>query len=88
MQSVLTNFFNELKEQIKSSSEKALSDFIKQQNFEQIFSSLKETVVELKNELKSVISAIEKDCFKNSKYFKFYLTKKDKLNTTDKLESI
>ena len=43
---------------------------------------------ELKNELKSVISAIEKDCFKNSKYFKFYLTKKDKLNTTDKLESI
>ncbi len=51
MQSVLTSFFNELKEQIKSSSEKALSDFIKQQNFEQIFSSLKETVVELKNEL-------------------------------------
>jgi hypothetical protein len=43
---------------------------------------------ELKNELKNVISAIEKDCFKNSKYFKFYLTKKDKLNTTDKLESI
>jgi hypothetical protein len=43
---------------------------------------------ELKNELKSVIFAIEKDCFKNSKYFKFYLTKKDKLNTTDKLESI
>ena len=31
---------------------------------------------------------LEKDCFKNSKYFKFYLTKKDKLNTTDKLESI
>ena len=54
MQSVLTSFFNELKEQIKSSSEKALSDFIKQQNFEQIFSSLKETVVELKNELKAI----------------------------------
>jgi hypothetical protein len=43
---------------------------------------------ELKNELKSIISSIEKDCFKNSKYFKFYLTKKDKLNTTDKMESI
>jgi hypothetical protein len=43
---------------------------------------------ELKNELKNVISVIEKDCFKNSKYFKFYLTKKDKLNTNDKLESI
>ena len=43
---------------------------------------------ELKNELKNIISTIEKDCFKNSKYFKFYLTKKDKLNTTDKMESI
>lgn len=43
---------------------------------------------ELKNELKNIISTIEKDCFKNSKYFKFYLTKKDKLNTTDKIESI
>jgi hypothetical protein len=58
MQSVLTSFFNELKEQIKSSSEKALSDFIKQQNFEQIFSSLKETVVELKNELKTLNDTI------------------------------
>ena len=43
---------------------------------------------ELKNKLKNIISTIEKDCFKNSKYFKFYLTKKDKLNTTDKMESI
>ena len=43
---------------------------------------------ELKNELKNIISTVEKDCFKNSKYFKFYLTKKDKLNTTDKMESI
>ncbi len=43
---------------------------------------------ELKNELKDIISHIEKYCFKPSKYFKFYLTKKDKLNTTDKLESI
>jgi hypothetical protein len=43
---------------------------------------------ELKNELKNIISQVEKYCFKPSKYFKFYLTKKDKLITTDKLESI
>ena len=43
---------------------------------------------ELKNELKNIISQFEKYCFKPSKYFKFYLTKKDKLITTDKLESI
>lgn len=43
---------------------------------------------ELKNELKNIVSVIEKDCFKNSKYFKFYLTKNDKSNTIEKLESI
>ena len=43
---------------------------------------------ELKDELKKVISVVEKDCFKKSKYFKFYLTKKDKLVSTDKLENI
>ena len=43
---------------------------------------------DLKNELKNIISTLEKDCFKGSKYFKFYLTKKDKLNTVSKIESI
>jgi hypothetical protein len=43
---------------------------------------------ELKNELKEIISSVEKYCFKPSKYFKFYLTKKDKLITADKLENI
>ena len=55
MQSVFTSFFTELKEQIKISSEKALNDFAKNQNYEQIINSLKETVAELKNELKTLI---------------------------------
>jgi ribosomal protein L33 len=44
--------------------------------------------VELKNSIKNIINYVEKESFKKSKYFKFYLTKSNKRKTTDKIESI
>jgi hypothetical protein len=44
--------------------------------------------VELKNSIKNIINYVEKESFKKSKYFKFYLTKSNKIKTTDKIESI
>ena len=43
---------------------------------------------ELKNSIKNIINYVEKESFKKSKYFKFYLTKSNKVKTNDKIESI
>jgi hypothetical protein len=43
---------------------------------------------ELKNSIKNITNYIEKESFKKSNYFKFYLTKSNKPKTVDKIESI
>jgi hypothetical protein len=43
---------------------------------------------EIKSTIKEIISYLEKEVFYQSKYFKFYLTKNDKVKNTDKLEIV
>jgi hypothetical protein len=43
---------------------------------------------EIKSTIKEIISYLEKEVFYQSKYFKFYLTKNDKVKNTDKIEIV
>ena len=43
---------------------------------------------EIKSTIKEMISYLEKEVFYQSKYFKFYLTKNDRVKNTDKIEIV